>query len=353
MCCIAPFALLCSAQTTKQIDECKNALAKNPDPDTPPSVCSLSLVQLAPDERVVSVSLTGVETLTKGIFKEHRWPPKLESALLLAEAKRLCRDVQQKSKENPDVAAPFLESLKGNWVEQRDYYCSYHPGDVYSDLADQEQLCPEAAGHSANSVATASLQPFSPFKVPPSSQGTSTCQKAITFAAVEHSGLAYRLPNISTKWLDKAQKKYPAVCFTQYGAHSGQRNYLVVLSTSSSAYSGLQPVFHRNTTVNPISGSGTVTGNTGATWDFTYQGTITTTTTLQTDVSYTDTTRSFYANAYSESGSLVGTSERSASSRQGGDASNALGYNLTSALLSIHLKEHLLEDIVKKVSVHQ
>jgi hypothetical protein len=93
-----------------------------------------------------------------------------------------------------------------------------------------------------------------------------------------------------------------------------------------------------------------VTDNSGSTWYFTYQGTVTTTTTTQTNVPYTDTTSFFYANAYSEEGSLVVTSDRTASTRQGGDPWNALGYNLTSALLSINLKERLLESIVKQVN---
>jgi hypothetical protein len=184
------------------------------------------------------------------------------------------------------------------------------------------------------------------------------CQRAIIFAVATKSGLVYRLPDVSSKWFEKTQKKYTNTCFSQYGVHSGsaagEKNYLVVLSTSKAAFNGLLPVYRTNTSssTSPITGSGTITDNFGATWNYTYQGTMTTTTTTttQTDVPYTDTTVGLYANAYSEKGALVGEAERATTRRQGGDAGNTLGYNLGAALGSMHIKEHLLESIVKQVS---
>ncbi len=344
------FVAICNAQATSQLDECESVVTKAANPSIPPSICSVAVSLITRDEHVASVTIEGVLTLRDGILKDHAWPPKLGSTLLLADSKRLFKDVEQEGKVYSDEAA-MLPSLKTAWEEMRGAYCDFHPGDAYSDLADQQQVCPDVDGRAASSFpSTSSSARPTHFSVVSSASGTKMCQKAITFAVAQSGGLDYRLPNVSTKWLDKAQKKYPNVCFLQYGARSGQENYLIVLSSSNSAFGGLQPVFHRSTTITPVSGSGTVTDNAGGIRDFTYQGTVTTTTTMQSNVPYTDTTADFYANAYTEDGSLVGTSERSSSSRQGGDPSNALGYNLMSGLLSIHLKEHLLDSIVKKVS---
>jgi hypothetical protein len=183
-----------------------------------------------------------------------------------------------------------------------------------------------------------------------------SCTKTVTFAVAENGSLDYRLPKVSLKWLDKTQKKYPKICFSQYGAptSTNTEQYLIVLSTQSSAFNGLYPAYRTTTgtTTNPVSGNGTISDNSGSLWSYTYQGTITTTTTTtqQTDLPYTDTTIGLFANAYNQRGNPIGSAQRSESFRQGGDAANTLGYNLGARLSAIHIKERLLEDIVNKVS---
>ncbi len=285
-------------------------------------------------------------------------PPKFQTVLLLKSVKKNIRTLEEAVKEDTDprhTETAMLEQALEVWPKVRDAYCSYHPGETDTDFSDQEQVCPgsraDGTGAAIPATSSASLEGGRPMAGgSANTHGTKTCPEAITFAYARNGELVYRLPDISQKWLKKFEKKYPNVCFLQYDARAGQQNYLVVLSSSASAFNGLQPVFRTSTSTTPVSGSGTVTDNSGSTWDVTYQGTVTTTTTSQTNVPYTDTTSDFYANAYSEDGTLVGSSQRSVSSRQSGDPYNAAGYNLTSALLSIHLKEHLIENIVKKVS---
>jgi TPR repeat protein len=190
-----------------------------------------------------------------------------------------------------------------------------------------------------------------------SAQATqAACNKSITFAVASNGSLVYRLPNVSTKWLANVQKKFPNVCFPQDGGipATGAANYLIVLSTQSNEFNGLYPTYRTSTdtTTSPTSGTGTVTDSSGSAWNYTYQGTITstTTTTTQTDIPYTDTTVGLYASAYSEDGRQVGWARRAESYRQGGDPSNTLGYNLGARLASIHVKEHLLDDIVGRVN---
>jgi hypothetical protein len=184
----------------------------------------------------------------------------------------------------------------------------------------------------------------------------SGCVKAITFAVAENGSLTYRLPNVSPKWFEKAQKKFPNLCFAQQDsrAHANAEEYLVVLSTQSSAFNGLYPSYHTTTSTetNPASGNGTVMDSSGSSWSYTYQGTVTstTTTTQEANLPYTDTTVSLFASAYDKNGKHLGSAYRSESFRQGGDAANTLGYNLGARLSSIHIKERLLEDVVAKVS---
>ena len=184
-----------------------------------------------------------------------------------------------------------------------------------------------------------------------------SCKKSITFAVAANGSLNYRLPNVSPKWFSKAQEKFPNICFSQMSQHPeiAGEHYLIVLSMERSAFNGLYPVYRTTTetTTNPTSGTGTITDNTGSTWNYTYNGTLstTTTTTSQNNLPYTDTTVGLYAIAYDEHGVQIGSAERSETSRQGGDAANSVGYNLGARLMSIHIKEHLLNEIVSRVNM--
>jgi hypothetical protein len=86
-------------------------------------------------------------------------------------------------------------------------------------------------------------------------------------------------------------------------------------------------------------------------WNYTYEGTETTTatTSIPENLPYTDTTSTLYVNAYSQNGSLVSQRFRSITTRQGGEGANTLGYNLGAALGAIHIKERLLKDAVEDV----
>lgn len=181
------------------------------------------------------------------------------------------------------------------------------------------------------------------------------CKKSITFAVATNGTLIYRLPNVSPKWFDNAQKKFPSLCFTQHIAvPSNTRQYLIVLSTQSSAFNGLYPVYETkvSTTSGPTSGNGTVIDSQGSTWNYSYQGNFssTTATTERANLPYTDTTVGLYATAYDENGTPIASARRTETSRQGGDAANTLGYNLSARLSSIHIKERLLDEIAGRIN---
>ena len=186
-------------------------------------------------------------------------------------------------------------------------------------------------------------------------QATQVCKRSVTFAVATNGSLVYRLPNVSPKWFDNAQKKFPSLCFAQHDAvPSSVEHYLIVLSTQSNAFNGLYPVYQTkvSTTSGPTSGNGTVTDSQGSTWNYSYQGNFssTTTTTEQANLPYTDTTVGLFATAYNENGTPIASARRTETSRQGGDAANTLGYNIGARLSSIHIKEHLLDEIVGRVN---
>jgi YD repeat-containing protein len=101
-----------------------------------------------------------------------------------------------------------------------------------------------------------------------------------------------------------------------------------------------------------VSGQGTVTDNDGGTWNYTYNGTVTssTTTTSYVNLPFTDTATSIYAYSYDQAGHLVSERRRTITTRQGGDGANTLGYNLGAALVRIHFRERLLKDAVNDLT---
>ena len=182
------------------------------------------------------------------------------------------------------------------------------------------------------------------------------CEKNISFAVAQNRQIASRIPAFADKWVSKNAKKYPGLCFSQRPDPQAA-NYLLVFSTSQSAFNGIYPTVRTSTSTNtsttPVSGSGTVTDNYGGMWNYTYNGTITTTTTTTTttqeNLPYTDTSNTLYLASYDQNGQLISERWRTVTTRQGGDGMNTLGYNLGAALGAIHMKEHLLKTVVKDV----
>jgi hypothetical protein len=179
------------------------------------------------------------------------------------------------------------------------------------------------------------------------------CTKSIAFAMAEGGPIVSREPKFTRKWIDKNERKYPGVCFSQTPSPRSA-NYVIVFSTSQSAFNGIYPTTRTSTATNtsPVNGSGTITSNYGTTWNYTYTGSVTTTTTTtsQVNLPYTDTTRAIYACAYDDRGDLVSRRYRTITTRQGGGGANTLGYNLGAALGAIHLRERLLKDAVDDIA---
>jgi hypothetical protein len=171
---------------------------------------------------------------------------------------------------------------------------------------------------------------------------------SITLVTVQNGQVMHLAPQWAINWAKKNSKKYPGVCFTTENSPvNGGTNYVIAFSASSSAVQGFEPVTQTNTTTTPVSGNGTVTDDQGDTWRYTVNGTETTTTTTTTQTPYTINSNALYLTAYNDKGEAISQRWHVFSSKQGGDPYNSAGYNLGSALGSIHARGHLLQHTVE------
>jgi hypothetical protein len=181
-----------------------------------------------------------------------------------------------------------------------------------------------------------------------------TCSKVVSFAAADASG-AYPVVvtgNWIGSWIQKNAKKHPDICFSQSPVE-GRANYLIVLSQSAGYLTGFDPVVRRDTSTTPVSGTGTVTDNYGGMWNYSYNGTVTTTTTTHENAPYTINSRTIYAYAYGDGGSIISQRYHVYSTKSGGDTANSAGYNIGNALLAINARGRLLNSVVKDIENHK
>jgi hypothetical protein len=185
---------------------------------------------------------------------------------------------------------------------------------------------------------------------------TSTCQKNVSFAWVSRSGeVISETPGFADKWIAKNGNKHPSLCFEQSPA-SAIHNYMLVFSTSESAFNGIHPTVKTTTTTNtnPISGDGTAIDNQGHMWSYTFDGSITTTTTTTTheNLPYTDTSNTLYRRSYNQYGKLISERWYTLVNRRGGDDSDTAVFNAVSGLRGIHFKQRLLGVVIQDIEKH-
>ncbi len=187
-------------------------------------------------------------------------------------------------------------------------------------------------------------------------QSTMGCATNISFGIATGGQILRVAPSFTQKWIEKNQKKHPGLCFSQQ-PNSQAANYLMVFSTSQSALNGFEPSLQTTTTTSttPVYGSGIFTSNYGGTWNYTYSGMATTyaTSTAQVNLPYTLTTSSVYENTYNQSGTLISQRWRSFTTQRGGDGYSALGTNIGALIRRAHIKERLLKDAVRDISISQ
>jgi hypothetical protein len=390
-----------SSHSAAQLEACQKQI----DPQIyPAETCTAILGYLAPaDELGLGPFEDGsFMVITRGAdgksnAKTYYLPPTIRSEIALKTMTQTLQDVQSLADKEPNgIFAGMLPDGRALWTQLVTAYCYYHPDGQYADpsgslakchregsLPDDKTLESEFDGAMVyknnyftfldarvaqkldTNAATAATAPTAPPSQahPPASSAMvrpvvqSGCDKNISFAVAGGGQIVSRVPAFAEKWVSKNQKKYMGLCFSQVPDPQAA-NYLLVFSTSQSAFNGIYPTVRTNTSTNtsttPVSGSGTVTDNYGGMWNYTYDGTATTTTTTTTttheDLPYTDTSNTLYLNSYDQQGRMISQRWRTITTRQGGDGANTLGYNLGAALGAIHMKEHLLKSVVEDVA---
>jgi len=398
-------AQVSSSHSAAQLEACQKQI----DPQIyPEDTCAAILGYLAPaDELGLGPFEDGsFMVITRGAdgksnAKTYYLPPTIRSEIALKTMTQTLQDVQSLADKEPNgIFAGMLPDGRALWTHLVTAYCYYHPDEQYADpsgnrtnchregsLPDDKTLESEFDGamvyknnyftfldarvaqrlntntttaatappsHTHPPVGTAAIT-NNPNMVHPVVQ--TGCDKNISFAVAGGGQIVSRVPAFAEKWISKNQKKYAGLCFSQVPDPQAA-NYLLVFSTSQSAFNGIYPTVRTNTSTNtsttPVSGSGSVTDNYGGMWNYTYNGTATTTTTTTTttqeNLPYTDTSNTLYLNSYDQHGRMISERWRTITTRQGGDGANTLGYNLGAALGAIHMKEHLLKSVVEDVA---
>ncbi len=394
-----------SSHSAAQLEACQKQI----DPQIyPADTCTVILSYLAPADElglgpfedgsfmVISRSADG-----KSNAKTYYLPPTIRSEIALKTMRQTLEDVQSLADKEPNgIFAGMLPDGRDLWTKLVAVYCYYHLDEQYADpsgslakchregaLPDDKTLESEFDGAMAyknnyftfldarvaqrldTNAATAPTVPPSQTHPPASTAPITSnpnmvrpvvqtgCDKNISFAVAGGGQIVSRVPAFAEKWISKNQKKYTGLCFSQVPDPQAA-NYLLVFSTSQSAFNGIYPTVRTNTSTStsttPVSGSGIVTDNYGGMWNYTYDGTATTTTTTTTttheNLPYTDTSNTLYLNSYDQHGGMISQRWRTITTRQGGDGANTLGYNLGAALGAIHMKEHLLKSVVEDVT---
>jgi len=394
-----------SSHSAAQLEACQKQI----DPQIyPADTCTAILRYLAPaDELGLGPFEDGsFMVITRGAdgksnAKTYYLPPTIRSEIALKTMTQTLQDVQSLADKEPNgIFAGMLPDGRALWTKLVAAFCYYHPDEQYADasgslakchregsLPDDKTLESEFDGAMVyknnyftfldarvaqrldTNAATAPTVPPSQTHPPASTVAITSsanmvrpvvqtgCDKNISFAVAGGGQIISRVPAFAEKWISKNQKKYTGLCFSQTPDPQAA-NYLLVFSTSQSAFNGIYPTVRTSTSTNtsttPVSGSGTVTDNYGGMWNYTYDGTATTTTTTTTttheNLPYTDTSNTLYLNSYDEHGRMISQRWRTITTREGGDGANTLGYNLGAALGAIHMKEHLLKSVVEDVA---
>jgi len=132
------------------------------------------------------------------------------------------------------------------------------------------------------------------------------CGKNVSFAVAEGGQPVPAIPKFAVKWLEsKAPRQhYSNLCFSQIPSAT-LPNYVVVFSTSDSAFDGLTPAAHTYTTAAPAHMSTAALTSSGGTWTYAYAGSVPPATTDTLSLKKDDKPKQLVARAYDQAGRVV------------------------------------------------
>jgi hypothetical protein len=174
------------------------------------------------------------------------------------------------------------------------------------------------------------------------------CKIGVSTVTMTSEGPQDDAPDYFLHWWEKNAKNYPEFCTTRkdFPIKDG-KNFLIAFSSNESSFLGFIPTTRTYTTTSPFNANGTVTNQYGDRWNYTVDGTVMTTTTMQYNAAYQDHDMRLYIRTYNSSGQLIKQDAHIYSSRTGGDPYNSLGYNLGGLIAAAGARGRMINSAFK------
>jgi hypothetical protein len=180
-----------------------------------------------------------------------------------------------------------------------------------------------------------------------------TCRKNVSLGSMDKDKLFLAIPVWALQWLEKNQKRFPGICFSD-SLMPGAKNYLVVFyvaappaaaTTASKNISALGEM-------TPASGIGSFTTSYGSTWHYTYDRAVTTTITSASaeKAPHNQSSGLLYATAYSEQGIPISHHSPAGVTKQVKETPPRKGKRDDAKLAEFRPFEELCEKMIKDIA---
>lgn len=163
---------------------------------------------------------------------------------------------------------------------------------------------PAEQAPAAAAQAPATQAPAAQAPAPQAPAPSGGCAKNVSFAVAENGQPVPDVPKFTLKWLEGKSRKehFSNVCFSQIPSAT-RTNYIVVFSTSESAFEGLKPTAHTYTSAGQ--GGNAPIASYGGTWDYAYTGVTPPPTTDSLDLKRDDKPKQLDVRAFDQSGRSI------------------------------------------------
>lgn len=151
----------------------------------------------------------------------------------------------------------------------------------------------------------------------PESAAPPACSRNVSFAVAEGGQPVPAIPKFAAKWLESKAPRdhYGTVCFSQIPS-AARPSYIVVFSTTETAFQGLTPSAHTYTTDTPGHANSGTLNSSGGTWTYAYAGAPPSATTDTLSLRRDDKPKELVVKAYDQNGRVVSQSSLSAISNR-------------------------------------
>src|SRR5919108_1877095 len=180
-----------------------------------------------------------------------------------------------------------------------------------------------------------------------------TCRKNVSLGSMDKDKLFLAIPDWALKWLEKNQRRFPGICFSD-SLMPGAKNYLVVFYMSASPAAGVGALKNVSAPGEIASGSGMggFTTSYGSTWHYTHERTVTTTITSASaeKAPHNQPATLMYATAYSEQGVPVSHHLPAAVTKQVKETPHKAGKKEDAELPEFHAMSGLLGQMIEEIT---